>query len=882
MPMNTDTCSSPLILGPEDPAPALRSRRSRELAALAMLIGLGAGPAQAAEVICIGSTANLQSAVAAVKAGPEGSDWDLRLRPGTYTPTESLDLSIPGDRDNKSISLSGGWNAGCTEQALLPIGTTIQGIPANPDGTGGTSINISGDNESVSIHGLRIEGFNGVVVFDDHCPPFEFCPDTSGIHVAYSEFANMRTVRMSAQDSKYFHFLNNRVTGVREFEFNYANDEVPPVFSFNTIVSNCSGGGSIRLRTERSFTAHHNIFKSCGPDLEISSQTGFPLGSPKPVTLRANLYGSATGLIAGNPANPEFGNVFSNAPGFVDAAGGNYRLAPASPAINAGYNLIQMTANGLEAPTYAYPAPSVDLDNAPRLRGTRYDIGAYESTVNNGATPMLTVTNTADSGAGSLRAAIQAANAATGTPQSIVFNIPGSCPHVIALASPLPDVVDTLILDGYSRAANPAWPAARNTAEVGSNATVCVVLTPTVAISHALQVPTGQPAGTTLVVRGLAFGSGFASYTQAPIQLRAGSNHRIDGNYFGGTGPDGLGNLGALPGAVLIRGTAQAVQIGGGDDMLGNRNVFGRIDVNASSNAITLNDATSGGHLIEGNLFGLRANGLNPEPIGNNAISASNVPAVEVRGNVLAAAAGAAISISGADAVGWTILGNRIGVNQISVGTPSSGHGNGTGILVAGGSGEHDIGPTAGLTTGDWSNEIRNSQGAGVSISPTAGSGTTVAGNRIFANGSSGTGLAIDLGTLGPTPNDPGDGDSGPNGLQNSPIIVGSLAAGSQRNVSWTLATAPNTAIKLHVYRSSACPGGGFAGSELTNYLGTVDTQTNGSGNASGTVLVSGVGAPGFLTMTATRLPDGSTSEASACFAEPAGGGDAVFIDSFE
>ena len=52
-----------------------------------------------------------------------------------------------------------------------------------------------------------------------------------------------------------------------------------------------------------------------------------------------------------------------------------------------------------------------------------------------------------------------------------------------------------------------------------------------------------------------------------------------------------------------------------------------------------------------------------------------------------------------------------------------------------------------------------------------------IRGNRIYGNlsPSSSAGLGIDLppgGNFGVTPNDPGDGDSGPNGLQNYPILI--------------------------------------------------------------------------------------------------------------
>ena len=63
--------------------------------------------------------------------------------------------------------------------------------------------------------------------------------------------------------------------------------------------------------------------------------------------------------------------------------------------------------------------------------------------------PALVVTNTDDSGAGSLRAAITAANAAA-TPQGIAFNIPGGVP-TIALTSPLPAVTQTTVIDGSTQ-----------------------------------------------------------------------------------------------------------------------------------------------------------------------------------------------------------------------------------------------------------------------------------------------------------------------------------------------------------------------------------------------------------------------------------------------
>jgi len=61
----------------------------------------------------------------------------------------------------------------------------------------------------------------------------------------------------------------------------------------------------------------------------------------------------------------------------------------------------------------------------------------------------FTVTNTNDSGAGSLRQAIQDANATTGA-DSIHFNIAGNGPHTITVSTALPEVTDPLHIDGYT------------------------------------------------------------------------------------------------------------------------------------------------------------------------------------------------------------------------------------------------------------------------------------------------------------------------------------------------------------------------------------------------------------------------------------------------
>jgi len=65
------------------------------------------------------------------------------------------------------------------------------------------------------------------------------------------------------------------------------------------------------------------------------------------------------------PAPTTGGGNLTNAPGFVDLAGGNYRLQTGSPCVNAGTNACA-------------PEP-VDLDGNPRVVGAAVDLGAYEN-----------------------------------------------------------------------------------------------------------------------------------------------------------------------------------------------------------------------------------------------------------------------------------------------------------------------------------------------------------------------------------------------------------------------------------------------------------------------------------------------------------------------
>jgi len=122
--------------------------------------------------------------------------------------------------------------------------------------------------------------------------------------------------------------------------------------------------------------------------------------------------------------------------------------------------------------------------------------------------------------------------------------------------------------------------------------------------------------------------------------------------------------------------------------------------------------------------------------------------------------------------------------------------------------------------------------------------------------------LGIDLGTAaaanGPTPNDPGDPDTGGNGLQNFPVIASATAS----TATGTLDSLPGESFTLEFFASPACDPTGFGEGAL--FAGSVGVTTDGSGHAD---FSAAINAPTgwVLTATTTRLSTGDSSEFSAC-----------------
>jgi len=138
--------------------------------------------------------------------------------------------------------------------------------------------------------------------------------------------------------------------------------------------------------------------------------------------------------------------------------------------------------------------------------------------------------------------------------------------------------------------------------------------------------------------------------------------------------------------------------------------------------------------------------------------------------------------------------------------------------------------------------------------------GDDATGNRILSNSIfSNAGLGIDLNDDGPTANDPGDKDTGPNNLQNKPAL--SSAKKSATGTTTGRGTLNSTPGKTFNVQFFSDPSGTDEGKTL---LGSMSVTTNGTGNVSFTFSTKKTIRLGQnITATATG-PGGNTSEFSA------------------
>lgn len=795
------------------------AHRSAALLVAAAVGLLAAAPAPALEVRCVANSAQLEQALQLFE---DGNDMLIRLVQGNYAIRPTV------QENDSDLALIGGYtDASCSTQLPDAALTVLR------PGVAGSLEIVA---EDITLTSLSFRDFSDKVELQALGPVFgnsrlaatrvRFEGPALNGNTLYAEevVATDLLVHSSGRaDGSHCALI---VWGQRD-----ADDRVS--LTHSTIAHNNGSGlciGRDIVNDDDGFAVRLDNNLLWG-----NAETDLVLRDTSNHVRRSNTLSSASFEFV-NPAGGSSGSL-SFDPLFVNAAAQDFRLHNASTSINSG---VAAPDNGL---------PSFDIAGNARLVGPAPDRGAYESGVTGPGQELLVVRADDDTGIGTLRWALNQANADPNY-SVIRFNIPGACPRVIAPASELPLVQSPIGIDGYSQPGSQA-----NTTALGkaTNATICVSLSGFNGLQYGLRLP--QSAGSTgqLGVSGMTF----SFFSQAAVALEAGIGSSIVGNEFL-----------ASPIGVFVRGSAEQSAIGGAEPW--QVNLFGP---GLRDYAVALNWPSTRTR-VQNNLIGVAASGnaatggngvgvgisSHDNSIVDNAISGTTAPFAlfdawrnEIRDNVLGRKVGFVFCPGGGCS------------NELA----NSSHG----VLIQGSSSDNRISD----------NQIANSGGAG--IRQTGGRRNSFVGNQIWNSGEFG----IDLGSPGRDPID-NDGAAGAAGQPNRGLNRPTLSyagGGSDRGTARGSLLSTNGIYLLQAYATPDCGSGGQARWPLGWTLASISAASPGSiGGVSFSVpLVRRSPTPALaglvITLTATEVGgsgNGDTSELSSCITYS----DVIFADGFQ
>lgn len=371
-----------------------------------------------------------------------------------------------------------------------------------------------------------------------------------------------------------------------------------------------------------------------------------------------------------------------------------------------------------------------------------------QNELNKPTTPFVfMVTNTNDTGTGSLRQAILDANSMGGG--TITFSIPGTAVHTISPLSQLPTITQTVTIDGYTQPGsspntnpptqglNTALKIELNGAMAGnavgleidaSNCTVRGLVIDSFQNDAILTDPIGCPSNGNLIEGNflgtdptgtIAHPNNSTNAGQGCIILCASSSNNviggttpdarnlISGNVGEGISFDGTGNViqGNLigtdvSGTLALGNTDRGIITGGTNDLIGGTTVNARNIISANGRGVDVFGGSN--HTVQGNFIGTDVTGTIPLPnpnIGlnlNSGVSNSFIGGLTATpgtppGNLISGN-GAGGVILGVDTSGDAIQGNIIGADITgtqalgnSIGIQINGHNNTVGGTDANG-----------------------------------------------------------------------------------------------------------------------------------------------------------------------------------------------------
>jgi CSLREA domain-containing protein len=450
---------------------------------------------------------------------------------------------------------------------------------------------------------------------------------------------------------------------------------------------------------------------------------------------------------------------------------------------------------------------------------------------------VYTVTSTADTpdanpgdgvcadanGVCTLRAAIQEANASVNSisgPDAIEFNIPGSGPQTIQPLSALPAITDAVVIDATTQPGYAGTPLIELDGslagagvsglrfETGGN-TVKGLAINRFAV-NGIMLDTGGGS----IIQGNFLGTNAAGTAAAPngtsgIEIRtagntiggagAGEGNLISGNRFGvaitgagatgnsiqgnriGTTADGNSALANIRFGVTVShttGTTVGGTAPGSGNVLSGNGLYG----------VMVTGAGATNTAIQGNLAGLNASGTAAVPNGAYGIAIFSPETMIGGAGACNVASGNLLSgILVYTATGATIQGNLIGTDSTGgLAVPNHGHGL---LMLATNS------LVGGSAPGEG-NGIGWNTGNGIYVTGTDSNQNAIRRNSIFRNGL----LGIDLAPWGPTANDPDDADTGPNRLQNFPVMTAAVLSAGMLSITYSVpSSTANSAYPLAV-----------------------------------------------------------------------------------
>jgi hypothetical protein len=794
----------------------------------------------AAADFCVQNDSQFAAATSAAQllAGPTwirlGAGKTFHLANTAFIGTGSTAFS-----PNGGLAIEGGYNADCSATVTRDAASSVL------DGTGAGSgqpwyaIYAGGD---FTLSTLTVTHLSRDM--EVHAGPDQSrlrwshvrTVDSACIHILGGEDNDLRV------DNSVFARINDGSGTLCEFSLevqtDHPSDSTQVALINNTITANDHGG--VRIHNNGGVTRFYNniIHGNDSGFVDLDNTDGPLLALDNSVGTHAGSY--LAGSTGNSTANPLFVSTT------------DFNLQAASPARESGFS---SPPGGLSA---------WDIENGARVVGNVVDRGAYEA--DSSGSPILIVTNTNDSGAGSLRAAITDANA-NPADNIIGFNISGACPRTIALDSELPPIVGNLSIRGYTQPGSQP-----NTSGLTDNATICVELVEAAGhtITNGLRfAPT--PSSTSQDVSGLAIGNFTTGIRMDGPISGSGVGCSIWGNFIG-LAANGT-TLRANPFAGIDIEGRMYCTIGGDDDA--QRNVVAGGLAGVRINADQTNFVTN-------NYIGTTHTGGTARPNGIGVALLNGLNYVD--DNVISGNSSSAVTMNGAPSAGNTVRNNRIGLVAFRLcGSPPCApdflalpNGADAIYISGGGYGNRIV-----------DNTLAFNGGAGVRVLGDGSIVNSINANHIYAN----DGLGIDIGSVGvdPIDNDATADPASPNGGLNAPFLYQSTGGDHSGSVVGRLNTRDGS-YHVELFADQECDASGHG--EGRYYLGTYDVVVSGAlpgqnGQAEFVAPIQGTQDLTGMAISAVAIDSdfdtsraGNTSEFSNCVTHQFV--DFIFVDGFE